>query len=429
MKKAFSAMLLGVFLLSTLGLWAAGSAESQEGPVELRVAWWGNPTRDERTLGVIDLYQEKNPGVTIEPETVGWGGYWDRINTQVAGGNLPDVMQHDYAYLFQFVSRNQLADMTPYVNNGTINLSGVDESYLSGGRINGKLYGISLGTNAVALVYDPAVLEKAGIAEPDPDWTMGDFEDLAREIYAKTRVRTLPFFTTDPKVGFENWIRQTGKPLFAPDGSSLGFTDTKPLEEFFKIQVRLIEDGVMIPPEESFVSLSPQEGFLARGGSWCDFMWSNQFIAFQDAANRPLKMTLVPGIEGAKRPGTYLKPSMFFAIPATSEKKDEAAKFINFFLTDPEANKILLGERGVPIIPTVREVVKSVVGSQMQIIFDYITLVGDGNASPIDPPDPAASGEFLKMFRDVTQEVLMGAITPQAGAQKVMTSAGNILSR
>lgn len=426
MRKVFIAILLGVVLLPISSIWAAGSEES--GGTELRVAWWGNPTRDERTLAVIDLYQQAHPEVSIEPETVGWGGYWDRINTQVAARNLPDLMQHDYAYLLQFVSRNQMADMTPFVQNGTIDLEGVDEAFLSGGRVDGKLYGISLGTNAVALVYDPAVFARAGMAEPSPDWTLADFEAIAREIYAKTGVQTLPFFTTDPKVGFENWIRQTGQAFFAPDGSGLGFSETQTLVEFFTVQRRLIEDGVMIPAEQSFVTVSPQEGPLAQGESWVDFMWSNQFVSHQDAAGRPLKLTLLPSIPGSVRPGTYLKPSMFFAIPANSENQQEAASFVNFFLNDPEANRILLGERGVPISADVRSVVKDAVGSDMTVVFDYIDLVGDGNASPIDPPDPAETGEILKMFRDVTQEVLMGSISPQEGADKIISQAADIFS-
>ena len=105
----------------------------------------------------------------------------------------------------------------------------MDESYLSGGRVGNGMYGISLGTNAVTLTYDPAILQKAGVAEPSPNWTWADFERIALQVYQRTGVQTLPFFTTDPKVGFDNWIRQTGASFFTPDGNSLGFTDPRPL--------------------------------------------------------------------------------------------------------------------------------------------------------------------------------------------------------
>lgn len=429
MRKTWFFLILVALLALPSMVWASGESESSAGTTSLRVAWWGNPTRDERTLKVIDMYQQKHPNVSIEPETVGWAGYWDRINTQVASGNMPDVMQHDYAYLLQFAGRDLMADLTPYVQNNTINLSGVDESYLSGGRVNGKLYGVSLGTNAVCLVYDPAVLRKAGVAEPANDWTWADFESMANKIYAATGVKTTPFFTTDPKVGFENWIRQTGQPFFNPNGKSLGFSDPKPLEDYFNIQLRLLKSGALVSPDVAFVTSTPQEAPLAKGTSWVEFLWSNQVVSTVDAAGRPLKIALLPKIAGAKRPGTYLKPSMFFSIPASSKQKEEAARFIDYFLTDSEANKVLLGERGVPIIPSVRAEVKSSVDPVMQGVFDYIGLVGNGNASPIDPPDPTGTGEVLKLFRDTTQEVLNGRTSASDGAAKIIKSANEILSR
>jgi multiple sugar transport system substrate-binding protein len=62
-------------------------------------------------------------------------------------------------------------------------------------------------------------------------------------------------------------------------------------------------------------------------------------------------------------------------------------------------------------------------------VFDYIGLVGKGNASPIDPPDPAATGEVLKLFRDSTQEVLYGKTPAKDAAAKFMTQANAILKK
>jgi hypothetical protein len=61
-------------------------------------------------------------------------------------------------------------------------------------------------------------------------------------------------------------------------------------------------------------------------------------------------MFLFPAVNNAKRKGTFLKPSMFFSIPAKAENPDLAAKVFNFFLNDLGANDILLAERGVPFL-------------------------------------------------------------------------------
>lgn len=423
MKKKVLASLLIIMLLLPAMLFAAPAAEKKA--TGMRLAWWGNPTRDEKTYKAVEMYQAQNPGVVIDTETTGWDGYWDKLNTQAAAGGLPDLMQHDYAYMLQWVTRNQLRDLTPYIKSGVIDTSKIADSFLSGGMVDGKIYGISLGTNALCLAYDPAVFAKAGIAEPDSAvWTWADFERIALEIYRKTGVQTLPFFTTDPKVGFDNMIRQTGKQTFGATG--LGFTDPAVLKEFFEIQMRLLNAGALVRPEVAFVSVSPEEGEFARGRSWVEFMWSNQYVAFQSAAARPLKIALLPKIANASAYGTFLKPSMFFSIPASAENPDEAAKFLNFFLNDIPLNDVLMGERGVPIPDDVRDHMATKVDPVNKQIFEFISLAS-ANAGPIDPPDPPAAGEFLKLFRDVTQEILLRQSSVDAGVNKIMSQGAQIL--
>ena len=422
--KHFLILALAFLMLVPGFIFAQPAAEASKAST-MRLAWWGNPTRDERTYKAVEMFQAAYPEITIETETTGWVGYWDKMNTQASFASLPDLMQHDYAYMLQWVQRNQLADLTPYVQKGIIDLSKINESFLSGGRVDGKLYGISLGTNAVCLTYDPAVLAKAGIAEPDSTtWTWADFERIALEIYRKTGVQTIPFFTTDPKVGFDNMIRQTGKATYGKTG--LGFTDPSVLREFYAIQLRLLDAGALIRPEIAFVSVSPEEGAFAKGQSWVEFIWSNQYVSTQAAAKRPLKLALLPNIKGATAKGTFLKPSMFFSIPASAENPEAAAKFLNYFLNDLSVNDFLMGERGVPIPDDVREHMATKVDTINKQIFEYISLASK-NAGPIDAPDPAGSGEFLKMVRDVTQEILLKRVSLDEGVSRLMTRGNQIL--
>lgn len=408
-----------------------GFAAKKAQKVTLRVGWWGNPTRDARTLKVIEMYMQKNPNVTIEAETSGWAGYWDKLGSQSAARNLPDVIQQDYAYITQYAQRNLLLDLTPYVNSKKIDLTGVPDVFISGGKIKNRLYGISLGTNAVAAIIDPAILQKAGLSLPSPSWTWADFEKMATTVFTKTGVQTPILSATDPKVLFDNMIRQTNQSFFnTKDGSSLGFTDTKLLIEFYELQLRLLKAGVMTKPDIGFMQVTPQESKLSKGEEWMGIVfWSNQVVMQQAAMNRPVSIALLPKIANSKRPGTFLKPSMFFSISKNSENKDEAAKFVNFFLTDIEANKVLLGERGIPIIPKVRDALKAMVDPVNKQVFEFIELVGNKNSSSIDPADPVGAGEVLKVFRTVDQEVLYGTISPKDGAAKFMKQANEILAK
>ncbi|PNV79600.1 MAG: hypothetical protein C0196_05065 [Dictyoglomus turgidum] len=53
--------------------------------------------------------------------------------------------------------------MDGFVKNNVINLKDVAPNYIKPGIVNGKLYGINLGVNALGLVYDPEIFKQAGI--------------------------------------------------------------------------------------------------------------------------------------------------------------------------------------------------------------------------------------------------------------------------
>src|SRR6266516_4094315 len=107
------------------------------------------------------------------------------MSTQATGGNLPDLMQQDYAWLTQWVGNNLLVPLDEYVNDGTISLQGVPKNSVDGGRMSGKLYALNLGNNSQTIVLDVQAFDKAGIPLPATTWTWADFEQSALDLHKK----------------------------------------------------------------------------------------------------------------------------------------------------------------------------------------------------------------------------------------------------
>src|SRR6056297_287998 len=185
-RIALVALALVALCIVAAPVLATGAQEGGDGASYVRLAWWGNPTRDAKTEQAVAMYTEQNPSVEIELETVGWGGYWDRINTQAAAGSLPEIMQHDYSQIYDWVQRDLLMDLTPYIEAGVIETNDIADSFLAGGRFSGGIYGISLGTNALTAVYDREVVRQAGVEIDRENWTWADFEEIALTIYEET---------------------------------------------------------------------------------------------------------------------------------------------------------------------------------------------------------------------------------------------------
>ena len=132
-------------------------------PVTLKITWWGGQGRHDYTQKLLDLYPESHPNVRFEAMPSGWDGYFDKLATQAASGAMPDIVQMDYLYISTYSRNNSLADLQPYVDDGTIEVSGIDENLLNSGMIDGKLTGMVLSSSYAVMGYNPAVLADAGI--------------------------------------------------------------------------------------------------------------------------------------------------------------------------------------------------------------------------------------------------------------------------
>ena len=297
----------------------------------------------------------KDKGVAVTPETYGWGDYWQKLATQAAGRNLPDVIQMDYRFLFEYARRKQLAALDDYVGK-QIELADFDPNQLASGRVDDKLYGISMGANSMSHIYRKDLLAKAGITLPDQTkWTDAEFEKIGEAVKG-----TLPdgmYFVQN--MGYvepmlETWVRQRGKALYTDDGQ-LGYELTD-LAEFFDYWKGLQDKG-LTPPADVMAgdaSQKAEDTMIVTGKSAVGFSHSNQLVAYQKLIPDEIDIVMIPNQEGGK-PGQYLKPSMLISMAETSGAKDAAAELIAFFITDKAANAILQIERGVSGDPAIRE--------------------------------------------------------------------------
>ena len=308
--------------------------------VTLRLAWWGGQPRHDYTLEVIKMYEAKYPHVKIEPEYASWDDYWKKLAPQAAANELPDIMQMDLSYLAQYGGKGQLEDLNGYMGTA-IDVSNISDSAVSGGNLNGKLFGFNLGVNALQVHYDPVLLKKIGVDSLDPNWTWDDYLALGQKaadagLYFETGLR--------PEVFFGYYLRQNGQQLYADDGTQLGYTDDKLFVDFFNMTTNMVKMGASPTPDVSAQVKGAEDDPMVKGKAVSIFQWSNQYVGVRQVADRPIEMHPLPGPNGKE--GLYLKPSMFFSVSKNSEQKEEAAKFIDFFVNDVEANKLINGDKG-----------------------------------------------------------------------------------
>lgn len=448
MKKALSALVLLALVISVIGCGsnnknneAASSApaasspaatteaspspseEVKKDPVTLRIAWWGGQARHDYTLKVIEMYQALNPHVTIEPEYASFDDHWKKLAPQAAANNLPDVIQMDLSYLSQYGDRGQLEDLTPFTQNGAIDVSTISESNLSGGKIGDALYALNLGSNAISSTVDFQLLKDNGIELPTKDWTWEEYTAIAAKL--KEKGKMVGGFRWD--VFFPYYLRGLAQPMYATDGTGLGYADDKPFIDYFTMYQNWYDSGYLLSlDKEAQKKGTPEEDEMVPGNSFSSNGWSNQYILLANAVKRPLELLPVPGWN--QNGALFLKPSMFFSIPKSSKQKEEAAKFISYWVNDVEANKIIMGERGVPVSSTIKEALKPILTPEQVKVFEYVAWAEE-NSTQMNPPNPVGAVEVDALLKNYGEQILYKKLTVAEAATKFREEANKILAK
>lgn len=395
----------------------------------LNVAWWGNQTRNDRTQAVLDLYTKEN-GTTFDVTMNSFGDYWTTMATASAGGQLPDVLQHSTTYIQQYVDNRLLLNLTPYIESGALDVSSIGESIVNLGRINDGIYGICVGTNGLACLYNKTVLDAAGIEMHDLT-TMDEFLALCKEVYEKTG------YKTDLGYGTENFlpyiIRGMGKSLF--EGGKLGVT-VEDMTYFYGLYEQGVKEGWLLGGDvfASLVAGSVEQNPMVYGSSpatmsWCAFNWTNQMVAMQNAAPEgvTLGLTTLPSPDPVK--SNYLACSMYFSISANTAEPDEAVKFLNYFVNSVDANKILLGERGIPVSSVVGDAIAGDLDDVTKQVVAFVNNVVVPNSSATPAADPDGASEVHATNRELVEQISYGAITAEDAAKMFVETATEILDR
>lgn len=424
-RLVLAAFLVAGPLAATTACSSGGSGES-DGKVVLRFTWWGSDTRHAYTQELIKLYESRHPNVTIKPDYSGFSDYWNKLATSVVGGNAPDVMQQESRYIREYADRGALLDLQPYLGS-TIQNADFDPSVKDVGAVDGKSYAIATGVNAFSIVANPSVFDAAKTPVPDDStWTWEQMRDTAASVTESTPAGTYglqePGFVD---AGLEIFARQRGSGLYTADGK-LAVTE-QILTEWFTYIQSLSASGAT--PEPS-VSVEVQAGgvdqsLTATGKGALGGWWTNQLSALTEASGNELKILRVPG--DSATPGTFYKPNMFWSVGAKSKHPKEAAEFVDFLLNDPEAAKIILSDRGMPINLKMRQAISDDLQPAGQAVAAFLDRIRPTIGAPAVLP-PKGAGKVQTILQKTNEQVMFKKMTPEQAADDFLRQAQAAIS-
>ncbi|GAF66554.1 ABC transporter substrate-binding protein [Bacillus sp. TS-2] len=387
-----------------------GESNSDSGEtINLRMAWWGGQERHDRTLKVIDMYEELNPHVKITAEYSGMDGYFDKLSTQFAAGNAPDIIQYG-GNLNDFVNRGVVLPLDDYVGN-ELDISKHDQSMIDAGTFDGTFYGVTLGTNAASVLINKTLFEEANIPLPDENWTWDDLNEIAANISESVDgVYGVADFEED---GFGVYLAQHDKFTYL-DGE-FGF-DESDFKNYLQLWQSMRDNDGAVPPEiQVAASQTPEQSLIVQRSVAMQMITSNQFGAYTNASEDEFVLHIHPYNEQGQN-GVALRPSQFLAGTNTTEHPEEVAKFLDFFVNHLEATELLGNDRGAPVNSEVREHLMSASDELDEAIYAYIALVSETSDAPYIPNLPGYN-ENTNLYKETTERVAFGQATVDEAAQ------------
>ena len=225
-------------------------------PVTIRFAWWGEQERAEKTKEALELFMEKSPDILVQAVSFPYETYHENMEIFIETGYMPDVWQGYVGSKNEYMDAGLVEALDTYVSSGLISVDDISEHLLETGKIDGKLYGLSLGCNVKCMVVIPEYFRKAGIRIPEYGYE--SWEALETDLLMIKEGCDIPVagnvFNRD--FTFEYFCQQRGERKFKnADVPIIGFSK-KTYVDYYEMWMRWEEAGLVPAYMENYMDRS-----------------------------------------------------------------------------------------------------------------------------------------------------------------------------
>lgn len=413
--------LLKVSVGGAAALWLSTSNFALADSTSIKAGWYGGQDTHDRMQKAIAQFTAKNPDIAVSVEFAPFAEFYDRLPVEYSGGTAPDMHRHSMTYLFDYVKRGLLADLSPFIGK-SIDISALYPGVVEIGKDGDQVHAIGNNQIAVALFYNKAKVAAAGSLD---NLTWDSFRDLAIKIGKAGGANS---YGTNDGGGFfaflELFVTQRGKSLYSGD-NALGF-EPKDLVDWLDYWESMRKDQGAPPPSVTAESAGFQNAPLVKGTAAMQVGWSQQIVFYQALMQDELDIHACPVPAGAADNGHLIRALDFWVVPEGSRNKEAAAKLVNFLLNDEGALATLGLSLGGPASDKAASVLAKTADVPSGKVLTYLADLR-GHAPSATPRWISGHGELESTLNRLNASVGFGQATPQAAADSFFTEAKRIL--
>ncbi len=413
MKKVLS--LLTIFILILAG--CSGNKEASDGSEETTIdlALYSVTADKEDTLKeIISMFEEKNPNIKVNYEITPYDDYFTKLQTNIAGGNAPDVFELNYEN-----------SVTYYENGATENLSdlltdeaksGYDQTALEGfATADGEQFGLPASFSTVLTFYNKDLFDAAGVEYPTDEWTWEDEMAAAEKLTDKDN-GVYGLVTPYSYNEFYKTVAQNSGSLFNSDYSEVTMV-TPENEEALNYMIDAINKGYTpanLGPDEDTNLFKNQKAAMLTTGSW-------MFGTFADS---DFKWDVVTEAGNTEKANHYFANAV--AMSSSSENIEAAYKWMEFYTEDPDVQKLKVENDWETPAVTNKEVISAYEaksnGEDRSKVFKSLE-------NGVNPPIPAgvSASELADTIDGAIQEAKLGEVSAKEALEKAQEEVENLM--
>ena len=281
MKKVLSTVLASAMVLSLAACGGSGSAGKDQGSGG---GSGSGSSGGDLTINIWDSNQQKgiqeicddwtalgNPKVKVE--VVNWDNYWTLLEAGASGGQLADVfwMHSDYAQIY--MENDILLDLSGYIEKDGVDMSiyypDIAAIYK---RDDGKIFALPKDHDTIALLYNKALFDQAGVEYPTDEWTYEDMYEAAKKITEATPDDTYGYAlnTSNDQDGWYNYIYSYGGNVVNTEKTDTGIDSAES-----KAAMEMVRKMLTVATPQAVVAESGTDSLFQSGkvgmitqGSW-----------------------------------------------------------------------------------------------------------------------------------------------------------------
>jgi len=405
MKKGITIILL-MLLIPVFGLLAAGNSEKDDNAagdvVTVSYITWDSGKGVEITQSIIDAFEEKNPGIKIELQSVPQG-YDDKVLTAHAAGDTPDgLMMWNTS---QWAEAGIVEDLSSYIDRDNYDM----DRYLPVPKLwaeyKGGIYGLPKDFTPRAIFYNKNVFDEAGVSYPEAGWTFDDFVSTVKAINnnesgaaARYGYVAIPGHT----YALQAFIWSNGGDLCSPDGTvASGYINSEAVVEVIQWYKTLFDMSISTGTMDAYQNLGQNEFQSGIVGMMDNGLWPLSVYKNDSSLNFGIAFPPVPHSGDSVTPVIH---SATWSMFAKAENKDATWEFIKY-IGGPDGARVFANERwGLPVFKGMAEELGLLDDEYMKV---FVELGAEANKAPVFLRNPnwfEADNEFKLALEQIFLE-------------------------